>query len=241
MRVILKPAGLILLLGALVVLTSLVIIKPQKAKLLESSESAPLDVFKSEKKANRGSASIFDGQDAVTQVNLSEVGTQDWVHWGLTGPKSVNRKAGGGNRISDFRLLNGDDGLITDGKRGPTRGISWTGGTPTSKETLTYSGIHVRKNGFAFHVPADSKPHTLRVYTGGLRAQGEFSAWLSGSPDAAKPKVAMQDTALANGYWTRIYTVDMPAAAGQTLNVTWRMKGDSGDKSNVSLQAAALD
>jgi hypothetical protein len=42
------------------------------------------------------------GDSSQNQVNLTAVGTSDWIHWGDNVPNGINRKATGGSQISDF-------------------------------------------------------------------------------------------------------------------------------------------
>ena len=235
MRVVLKPAGVLLVIGAMIVLAIMALVKPQKEKIAEAAEFAPIAGLKS-KKQNKDKLALFEGKDTVRPVDLSEVGTLDWVHWGLGGPDKVNRKDSENKRISDFTFFNDKKNVQTEGKRGPARGLWWHGGTPTEKSAITYAGVHVgEQNGFRFSVEADKTPRTLRVYAGGYMAEGEFSAWRS---DGTPAKVAVQDIALASGFYTRVYTIRFQASEPkQRLNVVWRKKGGPG---NISLQAAAL-
>ncbi len=241
MNVIIKPAGLMLILGSVTILTTMVVVRSQKPKLQElPAIETPIAGFQSTKRAKNGVVSVFDGKDAMETVDLTRTGSTDWVHWGLSGPHGLSRRRGGSPAISDYTLSGGPVGLMKDGSRGPSRGFVWTGGTPTRTVPVTYTGAHLSgKNGFQFRVRTDPRPHTLRVYVGGYRAGGEFSAWL---PEGSQPvRVALKETALQTGYYSRVYTVDFrPTAPNQDLKVTWRAAG-VGSGGNLSLQAAALE
>ena len=243
MNIIIKPAGLLVVLGltTILVTTTMVQIQKSRAQQLPAIDT-PIDGFQSKKRAKDGTVSIFDGKDAMETINLSDTGKLDWVHWGLSGPHSIDRKrdATSGISISDYTLANGNTGLLNGEEHGPSRGFLWSGGRPTAFQSVTYTGVHLKsKNGFQFSVHADANPHTLRVYVGGYRAGGEFSAWL---PEASTPvRVAMKETALQSGYYSRIYTVSFhPDSKNQELKVVWRTGGTTSG-GNVSLQAATLE
>lgn len=243
MNVIIKPAGLLVVLGltTILVTTGVVQIQRSRAQQLPTIDT-PIAGFQSKKRSKDGAVSIFDGKDAMETINLSEGGKLDWVHWGLSGPHSIDRKrdAANGISISDYTLANGNTGLLNGEEHGPSRGFLWSGGRPTSAQSVTYTGVHLKlKNGFQFSVHTDARPHTLRVYVGGYRAGGEFSAWL---PDATTPvRIAMKETALQSGYYSRIYTVNFhPDPKNKDLKVVWRT-GGTANGGNVSLQAATLE
>jgi hypothetical protein len=234
MRVIIKPAGAMLLTGSLVVVSSLVYARYQKSHVRAAAETAPTGLFVSHKA--KAAAGVFDSKDKMVPVDLSEVGTQDWVHWGLGGNKHVTRKDGD-RRIGSFELIQPKVGLLSDAaQRGPSRGFAWQDGAPTRSTRVTYDGVHVSaNNGFRFSVPAEKKDHTLVVYVGGYKAGGIFSAWVT---DGNQPEIRKEDIALGNGYYSRAYRVKYHASSpGQELKVVWKMENGGG---NISLQAAAL-
>lgn len=236
MRIILKPAGLLLLLGVLVVLTTQIIARQQKARLQQLPETAPIAAFKSKKAKEKSATGVFDSKEKMVVVNLTEAGTTDWVHWGFGGSKGVTRKATAKKLIGDLKLVKPEAGLLPEGQRGPSRGLVWRDGTPTKSVDLTYAGVHVGSgNGFIFTVPAETREQTLTVYVGGLKAGGEFLATVAGGP---QPEITKEDVALGIGYYSRMYKVKFQGSApGQKLQVTWRLASGGG---NISLQAASL-
>jgi hypothetical protein len=232
MRVILKPAGAIIVIGATVILAVVALTRPQKAHLQQPDELAASALFKPK--------NLVESRDKVNPINLTEVGKSDWVCWGTNDDlKSVVRKADGGNLISDYKLVLPDKSILGMGQRGPTRGMTWSNGTPTSQSSVAYGGVYVgAANGFQLTVPAkpDNKPKKLRVYVAGFKASGEFSATMTAD---TPPRTEMKEMALGGGYYTREYTVEFKGTTpSQNLEITWKMGRGEG---NVSLLAAALE
>lgn len=234
MRVILKPAGVVLLVGAMASLACITFARHERERLREIPEAPPIDSFQT-RKVKRPPKSVFDGADQMKPVNLSEAGPLDWVHWGDRGNAAMNRKAGVEPVIGAFETLKGG-GVLAAGKRGPSRAFLWSDGTPELSTKPTYSGAHVgAKDGFKLTVPATGEERTLFVFVGGWKALPNFSAFVS---DGSQPKVDVKDVALGSGYYSRTYRVTFSASTpGQKLNVVWRMESGDG---NISLQGAAL-
>jgi hypothetical protein len=237
MRVILKPAGAMIVLGATAVLAAVALTRPQKEQIKEQVELPASDLFKSKKQNAPG---LYDSKDKMAPINLTQVGGTDWVVWGTTSdPKQAVRKADSPKAISDFALIMPERKILGVGKRGPARGLTWSNGAPTAKAPIAYGGLYVgEQNGFKFTVPAPvgSKPKKLRVYVGGYQAGGDFSAWIT---DGSKPKTTHTEIALGQGYYAREYVVEFKASApGQKMEVVWKMERGGG---NVSLLAAALE
>jgi len=235
MRVILKPAGAILVCGMLVVLTCTIYAKRKKADIAVLPETAPIAGFTA-KAGEANAAGLFDSADKMRPIDLSVAGKLDWVHWGMSGTKSVNRK-GGVKQIGEFTFLNPSAGALPTGKQGPSRAFLWHDGAPVKSTTKTYGGVFVGgNNGFTFSVPATTTTeHTLTVYVGGWHTGGSFSAAMS---DNTAVQIDHTDTALESGYYSRLYKVRFHSGSpGQTLRVEWKANGGEG---NISLQAATL-
>lgn len=237
MRVILKPAGAMIVLGATAVLAAVALTRPQKEQLKEQAELPASDLFKSKKSE---STSLFDSKDKMDVINLTQTGKTDWVCWGTTNdPKQTVRKANATPIISDYTLILPEQKILGVGKRGPARGVTWSNGAPTTNAAVAYGGIYVgEQNGFKLTLPAPvaSKPKKLHVYVGGFQAGGDFSAWVS---DGSKATIDRKEVALGQGYYAREYTVEYKATApNQKVEVVWKMARGSG---NVSLLAAALE
>lgn len=168
---------------------------------------------------------------APDSVNLTHAGISDWVHWGLSGPDSSNRRVG----TPRIGILNAIGPAPLRFQAAPRTAYVWTNGTPTSSAN-TRSGLYTRPvaSGFTFTAPADTATRTLTLYLGGWQAAGRLVATLSDG-STAPYQVDLQNTA---GPFDQIVTLTYRAgAANQTLSVRYTMTGGSG---NVTLAAAAL-
>ncbi|MCZ2078833.1 MAG: peptidoglycan DD-metalloendopeptidase family protein [Bryobacterales bacterium] len=166
--------------------------------------------------------------------NLSQLGTSDWAHWGLSSNTSFNHKAGVSQQISNYTPVGGPAAQrYTDNPMG----YSWTGGTPTASITNTTTGIWVAglNRGFRITAPADTTVRTLKVFVGIWNTQGKMVAQLS---DNSAPNYT--DTSLnSSGDMVGVYTFNYRAAsAGQTLTITFTQNTSS--NGTITLQAAAL-
>ncbi len=206
-----------------------------------------------------GTGSLTGSPNSSTAaVNLTAIGTSDWIHWGEASP---NHKAAGGSQISNFSYANtmeangaflGSAHSVTarlhpenmgfEGYGNDARLMNWSDGTPISASNNNGDGFYIDfgtyivsgRNGFTFTAPADGNMRTLIVYVGGTNTGGTFTAHLS---DASAPDY-VDTTALASGSYDRNYTLTYSAGApGQTLTVTWAMTSGNG---NVSLSGATL-
>jgi hypothetical protein len=234
MRVILKPAGAMIVLGATAILAAVALTRPQKEQIKQNAELPASELFKSKKQAQ----GLFDSKEKMAPINLSEIGKTDWICWGTNeNEKNVTRKAGSGPVISNYTLIMPNKKILGVGKRGPSRGLTWSNGTPTAAVPVAYGGVHVgEENGFKMTLPASDKKQTLHVYVGGYQAGGDFSAWVS---DGTKAATTEKEVALGQGYYAREYKVEFKSSApNQKLEVVWKMARGSG---NVSLLAAALE
>jgi hypothetical protein len=183
-------------------------------------------------------------------INLSEVGTVDWVHWGLRTATSLNRKSGVTPRIGNFSAVtdsaNSNAFAVAYQFADNYNGYSWIDGTPEPRVTNTTTGvwcygIPAIGTGFEFFVPADTTPRTLKVYVGAFAARGHFEAALSdGSAPTYVDSSLVNQTGTGNGP-SGTYTVNYSAgSAGQTLRIRWTVQLGFRASANVTLQAAAM-
>lgn len=179
-------------------------------------------------------------ENAPSTVNLSLYGKTDWVHWGLDGVSSVNRKSQANNKtyISDYTAVGtGTTSWVSMGN--PVK-YSWTGGTPISEASGVNSAIYVSNKGcgFQFTVPADTKERVLKVYVAAWDATGTFEASLS--DNSALPYTVDIDS--DSGIKCKVITIRYKAQSdGRKLTVKYTVKDNKGSSiNNISLQAAAL-
>jgi PKD repeat protein len=180
----------------------------------------------------------------TTNVNLSYMGTEDWVTW----PVSA-RKAAGTSQISDFAVVGGTS-TYTYGR--DPRTLSWNDGEPIASGSNN-SGVATSGTGAGFSItaPADTTTRTLRIYAGAIGVPGMFRAHLS---DGSAADFVSTTTANKWGKYDVTYTlVYRAASAGQTIRVTWvqaaggvtkfgaaRGLVSSTSSGSVTLQGAAL-
>jgi hypothetical protein len=231
MRVIIKPAGAIIVTGMVV---SLALLAVGKVRSGAAVAAAPAEVSAAES----ASAPSSEGaaEDRTVFVNLTSTGGSDWVHWGEHGTKSATRKAGVGRFIGDLETVGGAPKAITS----QMRGFSWSNGSPETKGDRSRAGLQIDGAGHGFHLTAPAevnKTRTLRVYVGGYRAGGVFKAALSDG--SAPDRIDSASVAGAGGNFVRLYTIRYKASTpGQKLDVNWTMGGGNG---GVSIQAAAIE
>src|SRR5262249_44524945 len=118
----------------------------------------------------------------------------------------------------------------------------WNNGEPSSTVTATPTGIFIpgEGNGFTVEVPADAKPHTLRVYLSSFGAVHQLTAHLS---DGSQPDYAHKQIypIAANGLYRAYAFAFKSAVAGSTFQVSWVNTHDHYGGANVTLQAATLE
>lgn len=167
-------------------------------------------------------------------VNLTEMGSLDWIHFGQSGSSSVDRKRNGSGAIRD---------LGSTGVRGRypsyAQWFSWSDGQPTASVTNSATGVYVCGSGGTFTLAADAGPdtRTLRLYAGVRRAQGRLTATLSSGSSPATAYLESRDFSIG----TTVFTVTFQAPAGSQLLLRWTTTADYDPGcGGVSLQAATL-
>ena len=168
-------------------------------------------------------------------VDLTSVGTIDWVQW----PGNV-RKAGVPPRISGPTLV-GRGAVALPGLEPET--LRWNDGTPVAagsvNEAVSVSGTG---RGFRVTVPADQTPRKLTLFVGATNANGRLVARLS---DNSASEFANVPVRKVGSRWSGAYTLTYRAASpGQTLAVEWtQVRGVASPGKavpGVSIQGAAL-
>ena len=168
-------------------------------------------------------------------VDLTSVGTIDWVQW----PGNV-RKASEPIRISGPTLVGRGANALPSNEPGTLR---WNDGTPvaagSANEAVSASGTG---RGFKVTVPADQTPRKLTLFVGATNANGRLVAHLS---DNSASEFANVPVRKVGSHWSGVYTLTYRAASpGQTLAVEWiQARGVASSGKNVpgvSIQGAAL-
>ncbi len=169
---------------------------------------------------------------APGQVDLTQEGTLDWLHWGLNENTSVVRKAGAD-------LIHAELKKSGEGYRDATPGfgmsVKWSDGSPVREMSDTHASLWWNGvgHGYTMEAPADTGEHILRVYVGGIEGgHGKLTAHLS---DGSAPDYVSTtwngnrafDWSPVPGGFTAVYTLRYRAASpGQTLQVTWTLDGE---------------
>jgi len=169
-------------------------------------------------------------------VDLTAVGTADWIHWARSTATDVDRKFGVTSQISN---------LIPVNSAGLNRGVntktvySWTDGDPTATLVNSSSGIRAYQagKGFEITVPADTTYKILKLYVGAKTVEGLLEATLSDSSAAPYSKTISQ----LSGTTSRVITLGFQAAsAGQTVTVRFTLANKPGSTGWISIESAAL-
>jgi hypothetical protein len=170
--------------------------------------------------------------DVPAVVDLTAVGTRDWVHWGLRGGNSVVRKRTGTGQILDEGGRDGRDSYDTN-----PESYRWRGGTPVTSVDATPSGAYACGvgNGFALAVAGDGELRTVHLYAGLWMARGRLDVRLStGGPTTT---LRLEDPHTTH---TADFTIRFRAPKGGKLLMSWITEVSFNRSGNVALQAVAL-
>ncbi|SCG61399.1 hypothetical protein [Micromonospora humi] len=169
--------------------------------------------------------------DVPALVDLTAVGTVDWVQWGLLGADRTVRKRGGSGDIRD----EGGRGRRQSYSNNPEE-YAWRDGAPVASASGTMSGVYTcdRGNGFRLAVTGNGQPRTVHLYAGLWMARGRLDVRVAGGPAST---VRMEDPHTA---MTADFTVRFRAPRGVKLLLSWTVEESLGQCGNVSLQAVAL-
>ncbi|MEH0970635.1 hypothetical protein V6U77_05805 [Micromonospora sp. CPCC 205546] len=171
--------------------------------------------------------------EAPGEVDLTTVGSRDWVHWGLRGAESAVRKRGGSGEIRDEggtgRRGGWDDNQET---------FSWRDGSPVASVSGSPHGVYRcgAGSGFTLAVVADGRARTVRLYGGVWMARGRLDARLSVGGPSRTLRIEDRHTSRSTEF-----TIRFQAPKGSRLVLTWTVEqAFSDDCGNVGVQAVAL-
>ncbi|MFG1775933.1 hypothetical protein ACGFIG_05830 [Micromonospora sp. NPDC049048] len=171
--------------------------------------------------------------EVPADVDLTSVGSRDWIHWGLRGADSTVRKRGGSGEIRD------EGGT---GRRGGwddnQESFSWRDGSPVASASGSPHGVYRcgTGSGFTLAVSADGRARTVRVYAGVWMARGRLDARLSVGGPSRTLWIEDRHTSRSTEF-----TIRFQAPKGSRLVLTWTVEqAFSDDCGNVGLQAVAL-
>ncbi|MFC0028622.1 hypothetical protein ACFFMM_03685 [Micromonospora chaiyaphumensis] len=170
--------------------------------------------------------------DVPTRVDLSAVGTVDWVQWGQLGARTPVRKRHGSGDIRD----EGGRGERQSYQNNPEE-YAWRDGAPTGSVSGTMSAVYTcdRGSGFTLAVAANGQLRTVHLYAGLWMARARLDLRISGGGPASTLRLEDPHTVR-----TADFTIRFRAAPGAKLLMNWTVEESLGDCGNVSLQAVAL-
>ncbi|MFF0155495.1 hypothetical protein [Micromonospora sp. NPDC005203] len=167
------------------------------------------------------------------EVDLTAVGTRDWMHWGPRGGNSTVRKRSGSGEIIDA----GGAGTRV-GWDGNQEYVRWSDGSSQRSTNGSSNGVYTcgAGNGFTLAVAGSGEPRTVQVYGGTWMARGRLEARLSTGGSA-------RTAVLEDPYTSRSaqFTVRFAAPKNARLLLTWTVdKVFTPHCGNVGLQAVAV-
>ncbi|SCG39235.1 hypothetical protein [Micromonospora inositola] len=172
-----------------------------------------------------------DEEHVPAMVDLTALGARDWIHWGMNGGDTVQRKQAGTGEISDpggERLQHGAS----------VAGFGWTDGTPAGRQDGTRYGVFQRGAGKAFSlaVAGSGDLRTVRFFAGTFSAGARLELRLSGGGG-----VATREVPQVTGDRFVEYVIHFRAPRGTRLLVTWRALGVAGGENDgVSMEALTV-
>lgn len=174
-------------------------------------------------------------------IDLTQVGTIDWAHYGFSSATSFDDKATGGQRISTLTALPNSGAQMQS--TATAMQYSWSDGATGAGHQMTATSsntdVFVSNGGQTLHVPAGVNARRLIVYVAVLSASARFDVSLSDNSQPPFSSTQSPTDAIDHGF---AYTIDFAAnSPGQTLTVSWSLVTPTSTTSfGVGVGAAAL-
>ncbi|RLP99619.1 hypothetical protein EAD98_01750 [Micromonospora sp. CV4] len=171
--------------------------------------------------------------EVPAEVDLTAVGSRDWMHWGLHGGNSTVRKRAGSGEIID-----GGGAGTRVGWDGNQEVVSWRDGTSERSVRGSPNGVYTcgAGNGFSLAVAGSGEPRVVQLYAGTWMARGRLEARLStGGP--------VRTARLEDPYTSQSaqFTIRFQLPKGARLVLTWTVeKVFTEHCGNVGIQALAV-
>ncbi|MEV4120571.1 hypothetical protein [Micromonospora sp. NPDC049645] len=166
-------------------------------------------------------------------VDLTAVGTRDWVHWGARGGGSTIRKRAGSGEIID-----GGGAGKRVGWDGNQEYVRWSDGAPERSTNGSSDGVYTcgAGNGFSLAIAGSGEPRTVHLYAGIWMARGRLEVRSStGGP--------VSTARLEDPYTSQSaqFTIRFTLPKGARLLVSWTVeKAFTSHCGNVGLQAVTV-
>ncbi|MFI9639380.1 hypothetical protein ACIG87_04815 [Micromonospora sp. NPDC051925] len=171
--------------------------------------------------------------EVPAEVDLTGLGTRDWVHWGLNRPETLVRKDGGTGEIRDEGGRGARDRYDTNPEL-----FAWRNGVPAPAVDATGTGVFVCGvgNGFALAVAGSGELRTVHLFAGLWMAQGRLDVRLStGGPTRT---MRLEDPHTTH---TTQFVIRFRVPRGEKVLINWTVEGTFNNScGNVNLQAAAV-
>ncbi|TDB70424.1 hypothetical protein E1165_25815 [Micromonospora sp. KC723] len=166
-------------------------------------------------------------------VDLTTLGSRDWVHWGLRGPETEIRKRGGSLEIRDEGGRGARGSIDTN-----PESFRWRDGTPVGSVGGAMSGVYTCGvgNGFRLAVVGNGELRTVHVFAGVWMARGRLDVRLStGGPTRT---LRLEDPHTSH---TAQWVVRFRVPRDEKLLISWVVEqAFNSGCGNVGLQAVAL-
>lgn len=167
------------------------------------------------------------------EVDLTAVGTRDWMQWGERGGRSTIRKRSGSGEIIDA----GGNGTRV-GWDGNQEYVRWSDGAPERSVNGSSNGVYTcgTGNGFTVAVAGSGESRTVQLYGGIWMARGRLDARSStGGPVST---VRLEDPYTSQ---SAQFTIRFTLPKNARLLLTWTVeKVFTPHCGNVGLQAVAV-
>ncbi|WP_433267281.1 hypothetical protein ACQPWR_05790 [Micromonospora vinacea] len=166
-------------------------------------------------------------------VDLTAVGTRDWVHWGEHGSRSTNRKRSGSGEIID-----GGGAGSRVGWDGNQEYVRWSDGAPERSTNGSSNGVYTcgAGNGFSLAIAGSGEPRTVQLYGGIWMARGRLEARLSTGGPASTARLEDPYTSQSAQF-----TIRFTVPKGARLLLKWTVeKVFTSHCGNVGLQAVTV-
>jgi hypothetical protein len=231
MRVILKPAGLLIFLILVAGLT-FVAFNGMPSGKEDQGIGAAVAAAPSSAPAPK-----------LENVDLTHRGLRDWACWGVANSHDPGAKVTAAIRKASVSSLIGDADLTASGGNwagNSAQNFVWSDGAPIKKVLRVNSCLclNVIGSSVRFAVGADPEiTRTLTVYVGGADADGKLTAVMSDGQAPEKIDVKTLTPASSKEF-VRAYTIRFTGKSeAQRLTVAWKQTSGDG---YISLNAATL-
>ncbi|MGC4748976.1 hypothetical protein ACLQ28_25440 [Micromonospora sp. DT201] len=167
------------------------------------------------------------------EVDLTAVGTRDWMHWGQhRGDSTVRKRSGSGE------IIDGGGAGKRVGWDGNQEYVRWSDGSSQRSARGNSDGVYTcgAGNGFTLAVAGSGEPRTVQVYGGIWMARGRLEARLSTGGPAST--VVLEDPYTSQ---SAQFTIRFKLPKDARLLLTWTVeKVFTPHCGNVGLQAVAV-